>query len=265
MDERAIVRRLHALKGRLPESMQAEAYRDDDRDVFTYGLLQQAEVVVDLGGGFSPWNPLLAEEGRRVTVVDSFAGYWTSHWSGHEGADVAKLVELLRDAGVRLVEADLVAWEPAEHFAPRSVDVVFSSHTFEHFHSSPLPLLRRCLEVLRDGGRVVICVPNAVNLRKRLAVLVGRTNLPEFDSFFMGEGAYWGHVREYCTDDLRRLAAVLGLEDVRVFGRNWVGRAWVLARAHVPAPLLRCGDWLLSRRAGLCTDLYLEGVVRHRT
>jgi SAM-dependent methyltransferase len=212
--------------------------------------------VLDLGGGFATHNLLLAEDGQPVTVVDAFSAYWGSK----RGSDPAMLLALLAEAGVRTIEADLTCWDPVQAFAPASLDVVFTAHALEHFHASPLRLLREAVSRVRAGGRLVIAVPNAVNLRKRIAVLRGRTNLPAFDEFFLQEGPFRGHVREYCVNDLHRLAEVLDVSDVEVYGKNWLGMA--RAEGMLPPSLLALVDRALQLVPGLCSDLYLVARVR---
>jgi hypothetical protein len=65
-----------------------------------------------------------------------------------------------------------------------------------------------------------------------------------------------GHVREPHVIDLRYIARDLGLVDISVFGRNWLGRdsRWALVRK-----LARVADPALRRFPSLCSDIYVEG------
>jgi len=57
-----------------------------------------------------------------------------------------------------------------------------------------------------------VTVPNAVNIRKRIDVLFGNTNLPRFESYYWYPGSWRGHVREYVRNDLVKLSEYLNLE-----------------------------------------------------
>ncbi len=249
---RAVLNRLNKWKARYPKVLQAESHRAEVRDIYHYELLSKPGAhVVDLGGGFASHNLLLGMDGQPVTVVDMFSAYW----SDAKDIDANQLMQLFEEANVNLIEADLPAWSPAGHIAPGTVDTLFSAHCFEHFHQSPMPLLRRCMPLLRPGGRLVVCVPNAVNLRKRIDVARGRSNMPPWDSFFLHQGPWFGHVREYCVNDLQRMAQELGLTEVEIFGRNWLGMARFEGRG--PRAAMGIVDRMLRTRPGLCSDLYL--------
>jgi SAM-dependent methyltransferase len=95
-------------------------------------------------------------------------------------------------------------------------DMIMLHHVLEHLHDSPRYLLIALLEQLRDGGYLFISVPNHVNLRKRLAVLVGKTSLPAYPDYYWHPGPWRGHVREYTRGDCVALAEALGLEIVEI-------------------------------------------------
>lgn len=94
-----------------------------------------------------------------------------------------------------------------EHF-----DMVMAHDVLEHFHDSPRDLLNDLCELLKPDGLLFITVPNAVNIRKRIAVLRGKTNLPAYGTYYWYPGPWRGHVREYVKEDLSLLAQYLGLE-----------------------------------------------------
>lgn len=250
---------IRAVAAVYPSSLRSEAEVGRTRDAYHLdlidGSLPDSGRVLDLGGGFAAHNVALAARGHRVTVVDMFRGYW-----GHRDIDVEALVGRFEGAGVEMVEADLIDWAPATE---RKFDVIFSAHCFEHFHHSPLPLLHRSLASLKPAGQMFISVPNAANARKRLMLLAGRTNHASFDEFFLHEGPFLGHVREYSVGDLVQIAAHLDLADVSLWGRNWLGLS------RVPdgrvKPIAAVTDRLLRLRPGLCSDLYLSGSAHEPT
>jgi hypothetical protein len=72
--------------------------------------------------------------------------------------------------------------------------------------------LNDLIELIKPNGYLFITVPNAANIRKRVSVVLGKTNLPSFDTYYWYQGSWRGHVREYVRDDLKTLAENLGLE-----------------------------------------------------
>ena len=74
------------------------------------------------------------------------------------------------------------------------------------------------LKRIRTGGYLFATMPNHVNLRKRLAVLRGKTSLPQFEMYYWHPGHFRGHVREYTRGDCIALVKALELELVEVQG-----------------------------------------------
>ena len=91
-------------------------------------------------------------------------------------------------------------------------DMVMALHVMEHLHDSPKAILDRMMDACKPGGLLLLTVPNAVNIRKRIDVLRGKTNLPDFTTYYQTEGSWRGHVREYVKDDLAQLARFQNLE-----------------------------------------------------
>lgn len=223
---------------------------------------EKGAVLVDLGGGISPVNAVLSKMGMDITVVDYMSLYWDSSAALREadsnprdkGFSSGEIFDLLRSYGVKFYSADLQRADLAQFVSPGVVDVVVSHHCIEHFSQSPRLLLNSAVQILKDGGRLVIEVPNAANARKRLALLVGRTNYPNFDSYYFSD-PYLGHVREYTVNDLKRLGSLLGLMDQRIYGTNYLGLD------RLPAVLQRPVDYLLRFAPSLCASLFLDGRV----
>jgi len=110
------------------------------------------------------------------------------------------------------------------------------------------------MRVLAPGGRFVLGVPNAVNLRKRVTVPFGRSNWSRFEDWYE-EPVFFGHVREPTVADLNRIAADMGLVSWRVVGRNWLGFRGGSAKQTVA----RIADPILRIRPSLCANIYLIG------
>jgi SAM-dependent methyltransferase len=112
------------------------------------------------------------------------------------------------------------------------LDMVMSHDVLEHLHDPPRYLFAELMKRVRTGGYVYVTVPNHVNIRKRIAVLFGETNHPEFERYYWAPKPFRGHLREYTRGDCIGLANALGLELVEVKG-------WHQGLDGVPRGVLR--------------------------
>jgi SAM-dependent methyltransferase len=215
-------------------------------------LYRDNGTLVDLGGGISPHNGLLAKLGMTVYVIDLLGEYWEHRATAP--ADISQEVRLLKACGVRFIPHDISTCDLRDFFPANSVDVITSFHCIEHLHRSPQLLLESALEVLKPGGLLVIEVPNAVNARKRLAVLCGRTNYGSYNEFYYSP-VFLGHVREYTVGDLRVLAHNLRISRYRISGSNNIYGSWADA---IPRLVRGPCDRILRAFPGLCSCLLLE-------
>jgi SAM-dependent methyltransferase len=212
-------------------------------------ILNPGKILVDLGGGISLANPVLAKLGMKVFVLDLLSSYWDRQYKVPD--TTARVVEVFKDYGVHFIETDLQNSTLLDYFAPNSVDYVTSYHCIEHFTQSPRKLLESALTVLRPGGTLLIEVPNAANLRKRIALLFGHTNYGDYNELYYG-APYTGHIREYTLDDLRTLAKNLGITRYTIFGHNYLGLD------KLPDTIQKPVDTVLRKFPGLCSSLSLQ-------
>lgn len=63
-----------------------------------------------------------------------------------------------------------------------------------------------------------------------------------------------GHVREPDVDDLHYIARDMGLSDVRIIGRNWLGTRSRKASIRLAT---RIFDPVMRLRPSVCADIYL--------
>lgn len=126
-------------------------------------------------------------------------------------------------------------------FAAASFDAVVSDSQIEH-RVDFQRYLDECARVLRPGGKLVLCVPNAAHWRVRWWVVRGHFPYVEHTP------TDWLHLRFFALPDLRRLLQARGLAVEQVTGS---ASLWV--RGLYP-------DWL---RRGLPARSY-EALVRWR-
>jgi SAM-dependent methyltransferase len=241
--DREIARALEALMALYPEDLRLEAHEDAPRMIEQASWARGCTRLLDIGGGFGPYAPLMSNLGAESAVVDTF---------DHELFEREDLKALMARLPIEFVAMD--ATSGPLPFESSSFDAITSFDSLEHWHNSPRRLFQELRRVASPGALFVLGVPNAVNVRKRVAVLIGKTNWSRFEDWYEHDH-FLGHVREPVVADLERMASELGLQQQTIVGRNWLGaRRGPLGRA-VTAVV----DTPLRLRPSLCANLYLVG------
>jgi len=231
-----------------PELAAVQGYIDVPRNAFHLSLisgLPRGARIADIGGGLGLFSPGCASLAYAVVLVDDFRDAW--HATMVE--DIFNRVH--RRLGVEIVSRDVIA-EGVE-FETESLDAVTVFDTMEHWHHSPKRLFRRLTSALKPGGLFIIGSPNCVNLRKRITVPFGVGKWSRIEDWYEAE-RFRSHVREPDIADLCYIASDLGLEDVKIIGRNWTGYRSRFRAARMITPLL---DRILRLRSSLCSDIYM--------
>ncbi|MEB3980338.1 methyltransferase domain-containing protein [Mycobacterium sp. 663a-19] len=208
-----------ALKGAVDKVLERFPF-PDYFDPFLSGHLDMAQTVMrhleagsrvlDFGAGPADKTAILAMLGYKCTAVDDLGDEW------HQRGDAKqKILEFAKDMGVEYITLD-------NHELPsdREFDMVMLHDVLEHLHDSPRDLLNDLLSRVRERGYLFITVPNHVNLRKRIAVLLGKTSHQKYEIYYWYPGKFRGHVREYTRGDCVALARALGLEVVELRGMH---------------------------------------------
>jgi SAM-dependent methyltransferase len=231
-----------------PPGLRVKGESDVPRHTFHVevitSLAPPGSAVCDVGGGFSLVSPTLARIGYRATVVDDFENV-----VGTTFAD--GMMPLFHELGVNVVKRDVI--EGGLDFPGESFDVVCSFESIEHWHHSPKRLMHDIARCLKPGGWFFLGAPNCVNLRKRLTVPFGRGKWSQMSDWYEPE-RFRGHVREPDLDDYRYIARDMGVQIVRIIGRNWQGYATRRRWARAITPLV---DRPLRPFPTLCSDIYM--------
>lgn len=240
---------LKKIAGSYPAELQPYALSDIRRQIFQVNLVSRLApggAVADLGGGVAMFSPGAAELGMQAILIDDFADP-----NNDQHGDRA--LGPHHERGVEIYARDVI--NEGLGLPPETLDVAISVDTMEHFHHSPKRLFHETMTALKPGGWFVLGVPNCVHLRRRITVPLGRGKWSSLDDWYEKQ-VFRGHVREADVDDLQYIAHDIGLTEVRILGKNWLGyksaRPWV--RRAIPL-----ADRLMQHWPALCSDLYLVG------
>jgi SAM-dependent methyltransferase len=167
---------VQTLARRYPEPLKAEQLADAARIAsHVERILQPGASVADLGGGVGLFSPSCAALGMQAFLVDDFGD------AVNRAFDLGE-IGVHRALGVRVVETPVRCW--GEAFGDESLDVITCFDSLEHWHHSPRPVFAEAYRALKPGGSLLISGPNAVNLRKRLGVPLGRSNWSHFEDWY---------------------------------------------------------------------------------
>jgi len=235
-----------------PSKFIDDQLRDIPRIAFNIRLAlngadPRAMSICDIGGGVGLFSTACAALGMNALLVDDFADP-----INRRVGDSVFVVH--KKYGVRILSRNVITDGLAD--VSERFDAVTTFDSMEHWHHSPKRLFRQvATQLLKPGGRFILAVPNCVNLRKRLSVPLGVGKWSSMEDWYQ-EPEFRGHVREPDVADLRYIALDMSLEDVQIFGRNWIGYA---SRSG----LVRLGTWLADRPLrmfpSLCADIYMTG------
>ena len=165
--------------------------------------LKSGDMILDFGSGPCDRTAILQFLGYPCFACDDLMDDW------HKIGDNRERIMLFS-------EKCGICFERTEgglpSFPKGTFDMIMLHDVLEHLHDSPRDLLNGLLEFLKPGGLIFVTVPNAANIRKRIYLLCGKTNLPDFCTFFWSPGRWRGHVREYVRSDLVLLSRYLDLQ-----------------------------------------------------
>jgi SAM-dependent methyltransferase len=196
-----------------------------ESDIFTYLTLHRARISTQIAIQLKT----IEEEGLGSGRMLSLGG-----WPGIAPIILNRLTGIkgtLLDHPALLTESMAGFYEPqgletvAFDFAEAATSPLPLSGSFEmieccqcieHWNFSPIPVFRQVFsDLLAPGGRLLVTVPNAASLYRRLAALAGRNPYPAMQSFIDVDADKAGaevspHWREYSANDLRMLVAHCG-------------------------------------------------------
>jgi SAM-dependent methyltransferase len=153
-------------------------------------------------------------------------------------------------------------------FADGSFDLVLFTEIIEHLTLDPRRYLAEVRRVLRPNGRLLITTPNAVHLKNRAKLLVGRSVYFSLEQLYAtnpdDDSVYFRHNREFTLGELRAVVAAAGfkVEAASYFNAYGPFRDWV-TRQRLPLRGVKVVGWSLTHlHPSLKDSLYLEASPR---
>ena len=192
--------------------------------------------VLDVGCGFATTSQHIAARGNRVTGIESSA----------------EAVAVARSRVNEVVHADLQRLDEVKHvLGDRRFDVIIFADVLEHL-AWPIGVLRGYLDLLKEGGRVIVSLPNVGLWSVRLSLLFGRFRYQETGVLDHT------HLRFFTRRTARELIEQAGLEVIRRTYNPGLVRPFVpLAKkvlggggeSHDPSALLESRPYKLYLKA----------------
>jgi 2-polyprenyl-3-methyl-5-hydroxy-6-metoxy-1,4-benzoquinol methylase len=183
------------------------AYLNISKTVLRY--LPTGSRILDFGSGSCDKTAILQVLGFKCSAYDDLQDFWHKVDGNNE-----KIINFTKEFGIDF----RTTINGSFPFEKHSFDMLMMNDVIEHLHDSPRDILNDLLELIKPRGYLFITVPNLVNIKKRIKVLFGKSNLPNFDSYYWYPDYWRGHIREYTKDDLIKLAKHLNLEIIELKG-----------------------------------------------
>jgi 2-polyprenyl-3-methyl-5-hydroxy-6-metoxy-1,4-benzoquinol methylase len=188
-------------------TLAADAHVNIAKTVMRY--LHQGDTLLDFGCGPCDKTAVLQLLGFKCYGYDDYQDAWHKIETHRK-----KILTFVKDLGINFISQIDAKSSPANE----TFDMIMLHDVLEHLHDSPRNLLNDLLEMVTPEGYLYITVPNAANIKKRIRVLCGKTNMERFDSYYWYPGQFRGHIREYVKDDLVQLCNFLNLTIIELHG-----------------------------------------------
>ena len=176
-------------------------------------LVDKTSNILDFGAGSCDKAAILSLLGYSVDAYDDLMDDWYN-WNNNK-EEILKFADTL----------GITYYYPKEGHQNipnnKKYDVIILNNVIEHIHDSPRYILNSLIELLKPEGYLVIAVPNAANLRKRISIIFGKTNYPSFSSFYWSPNNWRGHIREYVKNDLVLLNNYITFDTVQLNSHHY--------------------------------------------
>jgi SAM-dependent methyltransferase len=104
-------------------------------------------------------------------------------------------------------------------YRENSFGAVFFFEVMEHLLFAPVAYFRKIRKILKNGGYLFLSTPNAVHIKNRLSVLMGKSTSFSLDQFPQPadwQQLYYRHNREYTGFEISTILQNSGFHDISV-------------------------------------------------
>jgi SAM-dependent methyltransferase len=178
-------------------------------------ILSQLEIITRDGlengkvlslGGWPGVAPIILNRitGIEATLLD------------HPALLTENMKQFYASMGLETVEFDFATAEQTPIPISGTYQLIECCQCIEHWNFSPILVFKQVFSSLLDpSGSLLITVPNATSLYRRMSVLVGQNPYPSMQAFIDVDGSKPGaevspHWREYTSKDLEMLVSHCG-------------------------------------------------------
>lgn len=158
--------------------------------------LGRGNSILDIGCGVGQFTPMFLKKFRRVVGIDPSEEY-------------------LRVARENNKQVEYVVGFGETFNLEEKFDTITMNMLLEHV-DNPIVLLKNCKNHLASGGRIIVQVPNANSITRRLGVIMGVIN--SIKNITDKERNHFGHQRTYTIDTLQADVVSAGLKVRKVGG-----------------------------------------------
>lgn len=174
---------------------------------YIYSRASAANRILDIGF-FIPIIPIaLAKLGFSVSAIEKLIYYDKA---------LDEIISFARKKyAIEVLDSDVIEdnLSDLEH----QFDMVILQAVLEHLNGTPKYVLNRARQFVKPAGTILVEVPNAARLRKRLVFLMkGKVPFAPFYDYYHSAYPFAGHNREYTIDDLKYALDQSGLDLVRL-------------------------------------------------
>ena len=164
--------------------------------------------ILDFGSGLNDLSAILKKLEFNIDAYDDCNDEWYK-----ENNNLLKLREFNEKINLKF-------YETIEELklSNNKYKVILLLDVLEHV-PTPKTFVKNLLNFLDKDSYLIITVPNSVSLRKRISVLIGRTNYASYEDFF-DEESFRGHWREYSMQDIKTLSRKINYKIIHLEGIN---------------------------------------------
>jgi len=194
--------------------------------------------ILDLGGFFGNFALCFKKLGYDLTVVDAY-NYYDDLFD--------KLVIFLKDKGINVKNLDFTNKLPLD-YPIEKYDVILCLAVLEHLADSPKTLMNNIKQSLKEGGEVILEVPNIAYWPHRTKLLKGQSILSPIEAIYKSEVPFTGHHHEYTKKEIEKLAYLSGFKIKKMIFYNYSVDNWLGAIIYWPIFLFNsCKETILTK------------------